>query len=190
MMKKWIMVAAMALSMVVTAQQAQAENDKDFQPYLGVGISSFQFDIAQSAPGFNNPNVTGFVIKGGVDIYRYFGLEVRSFFTGSGTSSGTYLATPVTINMKINNGFAYFAKLQAPFENGFRIYGLAGGSQASLSSTFAVATTTITVGSNGNSGSYGGGIAYDADTGLSVELEWMRYASDVSAASFFASFRF
>ncbi len=192
-MKKWIIVAV-TLIMAAAAPQADAKDWKDFEPYLGIGAGSFKFDVNQSLDsrfvGFNNPNVTGFTVKGGVDIYKYFGLELRGLFTGTGTSSGTYKNTFTSFGLKISNGFSYLAKIQAPFDGGLRIYAAIGGSQASLSGSVSVLGTTVNIASNGSSGSYGGGLAYDADNGFSMEAEWMRYASDIRAVSLFAAYRF
>jgi len=61
---------------------------------------------------------------------------------------------------------------------------------ASLKTLAGKNILALSGGNNASSNSYCGGIAYDANNGLSVELEWMRYASDISAASLFGVFRF
>ncbi len=192
-MKQWSIAIAASMGIVCSAQTAAA-NELDIHPYIGVAVSSISMDLGQinggGFSGFGKQSATGFTIKGGVDLHRYFGIEVRGLFSGSASSSGSYLGIPVNVSAKINNGTAYFAKLQYPFDNHVRIYALGGGSNASTTATLTAFGSSLSASGSGSSGSYGGGLAYDTEKSFSAEIEWVRYAADANAASLFVSYSF
>ena len=189
-MRKLCYIAIAAITMAFTTQ---AEASEAFQPYIGVGFSSISMDLSTfnggGWSGFQNVSAIGYTIKGGVDIQRYFGLEVRMFNSGSATSTGTVFGNTVNVSAKVNSGFAYFAKLQIPFENGFNAYALLGQSTANLTLTVQELGQTFTSSGNGSSSSEGLGLGYTKNNNV-FEVEWMTYASDVSALSLFVGHKF
>jgi len=173
-MKKWIMVAAMALSMVVTAQQAEAV---DSGVYTGIGVGAF--GLEWSVPGGSQKNtVAGGFAKLGVNLNDFLAFELRGGLTANGTTN----YTKGSISQKMSNFFSYIVKPQIRLSNAAEAYILLGGTTANWSLTVnalpgVVGTSAVSAtGSTTKTGfTYGVGSNFIISNNVSAGVEWVKY---------------
>jgi len=172
---KRIITAAMFTLLVLPSLASAA----DIKPYVGLGIGAYSID-----PGGNVGSKTAFGGYGavGVGFEKYFGAELRL-----GTSSKTnWSSGGANAETSIDYVFSYLAKVQAPVNDSFHIYGLLGGSTAQVTSTIKtpgfvfVSTGTNSSVTKNTSFTFGGGFDVQVIDDLSVGAEYMRYYSDVN----------
>ena len=176
-MKKY-MVAFLVLFFM---QGAAAAHAGDFVPYVSVGGGQVvtEYDELGPAGGVKIRKSTwGAIVKAGVDMYEYTGIEVRTGLTGKVKHpfpAGTLGSIPpLEVSAQVNNFVSYFAKLQYPITSKFKIYGLIGATSG-----------RITIQRNQGVGgafkgwktalSYGGGLEYKFRVRGSIGLEWVQY---------------
>jgi len=158
----------------------------DFTPYVGIGGGVFGTKYAEQAllGGLELSKTTwGSFIKAGVDNQRYyFGIELRAGLTGS--ISNTFPAgtigsiTPIDLKVQTTNFISYFAKLQYPVSQNFRVYGLLGGTSGrfKVESKRGLRGSIVTWKS---AISYGAGAEFKFRSKGSIGVEWVQYWSDV-----------
>lgn len=191
---KQVVTALLLTASLLASSQVFAAENTDFKPYIGMGVSSFFLDIGPQPTGVSGfstkPSVLGYVVKAGLDYQEYFGIELRAGASGTASQSGTVLAVPTTMSVKIDTFVAYFLKARMSFDNDFGIYALAGGSNAKVSVKLNVLGVNVAASTNGSSFSFGAGATYDLGSNVSVEAEYMKYAADTAAATVFVSYHF
>jgi len=175
-----IFLALFWVSGVVTAEAG------DFTPYIGAGggVFSTKYTEQGALGGLVLDKTTwGSFIKAGVDNQRYyFGVELRAGLTGS--ISNTFPAgtigsiTPVDLKVQTTNFTSYFAKLQYPVTQRFRVYGLLGGTfgRFKVESQRGLRGAIVTWKS---AFSYGAGAEYRFRSKGSIGIEWVQYWNDV-----------
>jgi len=158
----------------------------DFTPYIGIGGGMFGVKYAEqgSLGGLELSKTTwGSFIKAGVDNQRYyFGVELRAGLAGS--ISNTFPAgtigsiTPIDLKVQTTNFISYFAKLQYPVSQSFRVYGLLGGTSGrfKVESRRGLRGSVVTWKS---AISYGAGAEFRFRSKGSIGVEWVQYWSDV-----------
>jgi len=157
----------------------------DFTPYIGVGGGVFGAKYAEQGVlgGLELSKTTwGTFIKAGVDYQQYMGLELRTGLTGSVSNvfpAGTIGSiTPVDLKIQTTNFISYFAKLQFPASQKFRVYGLLGGTAGRFKVTSSRglrgAITTWK-----SAFSYGAGAEYKFRSKGSIGVEWVQYWNHV-----------
>jgi len=168
---------------------AIAANAADFVTYVSVGGGQVvtEYDELGPAGGVHMKKPTwGATIKAGVDIYQYTGFEVRTGITGKVKHlfpAGTLGSIPpLEVSAQLNNFVSYFAKLQYPVNDRFKLYGLIGATTARIS----VLRNQGVGGSlkGWKTGlSYGGGLEYKFRVRGSIGLEWVQYWKNVNLPS-------
>jgi len=153
---------------------AQAFN---FKPYAGVGLGDFIIDAGLGSKAAFG----GYGILGG-DFNQNVGVELRVGSTGSTTGTvmvpqgfpdGGITLVPTPAKIGVDWFVSYLLKLQYPFANNFRIYGLLGGTTLKSKFTFTGKTdykTNTTL-------SYGGGIDYNLGNQWLVGVDGMIYSN-------------
>lgn len=154
--------------LLVAALPAQAA---DIKPYTGAGVGGFIIDAGVgSKTAFGGYGILG------ADLHENYGIELRLGTTGKTGSpvtvpSGQFQETtgglipilvPTPANISIDWFFSYLLKLQYPFGNGFRIYGVVGGTTMNSKFAFTSPVSGRTVlHATATTLSFGGGIDYD-----------------------------
>ena len=139
---------------------------------LGLGASGIQY----SEPNLNlNFDGAMFILKLGYDFNEYLGAEFRIGGTGAD-------AQPVgASSVEMGAGFgSIFLKPQLPINQDFRVYALAGMTNAAFNRKQTVGGVVVlddTVTKNGFS--YGVGAEYDISDNISFGLEWVQYWTDI-----------
>ena len=155
----WITVLAGSLAW--TNDSARAE-DLYFEPYVGVGLGVFGL----STQGTSD-KVFGGYLRLGAEINPYFAPEIRVGSAAKGSTSGFSKAS-------MNWFVSYLARVQVPVSGDVTLYGVFGGTtmRTSLTPTGGTerkdTTTDFT---------FGGGLDYRLQNGVTAAAEWVRYAN-------------
>jgi len=167
-----MLAAAMLMALPGLAQAADLGDmgDSGIQPYVGAGVGVYDLNFKGSGINQSN-NVAGGFVKMGVDFNDFLGAELR---VGATDIKGGTLSQPV--RQRARYLFSYLAKLQLPFTQQFRVYGLIGGTTGNLN---ANAGGTQLAGKVATGVSFGGGFDYQVDNFTRVGLEYMRYWNKV-----------
>ena len=179
-----------ALLVCLVMQGVPAANAGDVVPYVSVGGGQVVTEYVENGPvagGVSMKKSTwSAMIKAGVDIYQYTGLEVRTGITGKINHvfpAGTLGSIPpLNVSAQVNGFVSYFAKLQYPITKSFKLYGL-----------FGATTGRTSVERNQGVGgalkgwktdlSYGGGLEYKFRVRGSIGLEWVQYWKNANLAA-------
>lgn len=178
-MRRLVLIFLTSLGMLAGFGGTAFAQDFTAKPYIGLALGGYT--LKANTPSFNQSNTAfGGHIAVGSDFGDYLGLELRLGTTSNPSSSypaGTLGAgTPgFTVKMGVNTYFSYLAKLQVPLSPQFKIYGLLGGTTASIKfdSTYAPVSTGIST--NKTDLSYGGGFRYTINDSLDIAGEAMVY---------------
>lgn len=155
MMKKSLALAAgLLMSVLSMVPVARAQ-----QPYLGVGLGLFQLD-----PGANRKMTSGVIIQAGDDFFPYLGGELR--FGGTDKASS---------RARVNWFAGAYAKPKFDVSQDLTLYGLLG--VTTMHASYVSVTTNQNQSSTKADFSYGFGLEYWSGYQVTVNAEWMRYAS-------------
>ncbi|GMR00662.1 MAG: hypothetical protein BMS9Abin18_1536 [Zetaproteobacteria bacterium] len=181
----------LVIGLLVSTLPAQAIDLKPdtFKPYAGAGLGGFIIDA-----GLGSETAFGGYGILGADLHENYGIELRVGATGD---TGSTVIVPTTLAPLPNGGgppitlgiptpatigidwfVSYLFKLQYPVDEGFRIYGLIGGTTLKSSLTFASLGRTAHI--KKTTFSYGGGIDYRLDNQWLLGVDAMVYANDAS----------
>jgi len=179
-------VIFLALFLVHGATAEAGSWVEDFTPYIGIGGGGFSTKYTEQGAlgGLKLSKSTwGSFLKAGLDNQRYyFAVEVRAGLTGSVSNifpAGTIGSIrPVDLTVQTTNFISYFAKLQYPVTQKFKVYGLLGGTTGrfKVESSGGVRGSVVTWKS---AFSYGAGAEYRFRSKGSIGLEWVQYWNDV-----------
>jgi len=186
-------ISAKAWMIVFLVGLPGAAHAEDFKPYIGLGTGIYSIGFKLSDPLTSSMSqrkqTWGGFVKAGIDVLDYFGAEVRLGSTGNPSTSwgaglpvgyGAVTTVTSTVSSQINYFFSYLGKLQYPFNDSFKVYGLAGGTMAKYTASWsATGSENATV----TGFSYGGGLEYAFANRYSLGLEWMEYLKDVTISS-------
>ena len=160
MRKSLVLIAGMLMAGMASMPAAHAQ-----QIYAGVGLGAFELD-----PGSQNKLATGVMLQLGDDFFPYLGGEIRV---------GT---TDKASNHSILNWFAgVYAKPKVDVSQDVTLYGLLG--VTALRASYTSQTTGLYQHSTKADFSYGLGVQYWAGYQVSLNAEWVRYATRADAAS-------
>jgi len=187
-MKKILIGTAMILA---GSSGAQAQ---DFKPYVGVGVGVFGIDAKDTTTAFSQKvTALGGYAKFGVDMYEYFGMELRlgtvdstgkQTYPAGSTLAGTVIATPVTVDMSTNYFKSYLLKVQNAVSSDFRFYALVGATTAKPLFKVDVPGIALFSPMKSKTGfSYGGGGDFSINDQFSVGGEWMQYWTNVKVGA-------
>jgi len=169
-MKFVVRFVAMLTVVMGSITMASAEGLK---PYVGLGVGVFTLGIDDAA-GSNTDEGIGAYLSAGVDVAKYLGAEVR---IGTTTNESSFPA--VLTEIRADYIISYLGKLQIPFGNGLRLYGLGGGTTAIVYLGLPVSDRVTKTGF-----SFGGGFDYTFSGQLfsdryRIGVEAMRYLHNV-----------
>jgi len=189
-------VAGIAIALIFFAGFSGTSQADEFKPYIGLGTGVFAVGFKLNDPlvsSFSQRNPTwGSFIKAGVDVNKYFGAELRIGLTGnpstdwgSGLPVGSGLITlvPSTVSTKINHFFSYLGKVQYPFNEAFKVYGMFGGTTAKYTAKLSIAGLNFDENATKTGFTFGGGIEFMPSENISVGLEWVEYWTDVTIST-------
>jgi len=160
----------MMFSAVAQAQDAKS----NVRPYVGVSAGAFGLEF-KNATNSQQSVVFGSLVKLGLDIGDYLGVEVRFGGTTPGTKNNIKLADSYLVS--------YLAKLQYSEGSDFTIYALAGSTTAQFKRT----VNGVEAAKRKTGLSYGGGINYFPLDQLGVGVEWVQYWSDIRLGNNFGA---
>ncbi|MBL4774863.1 MAG: porin family protein [Mariprofundus sp.] len=174
------------LWMLFFMQGAMVAHADDFITYVSVGGGQVVTEYAEAglAGGVSMKKSTwGATIKAGVDIYKYTGIEVRTGITGKvnhNFPAGTLGSIPpLAMAVQVNNFVSYFAKLQFPINDQFKVYGLLGATSGRISVERNQGVGGALKGWK-TALSYGAGLEYKFYSKGSIGLEWVQYWKNVA----------
>jgi opacity protein-like surface antigen len=161
MMKKGLfLIAGMLMSGLTMVPAAHAQ-----QVYAGVGLGAFELD-----PGSQNKLATGVMLQLGDDFFPYLGGEIRV---------GT---TDKASNHSVLNWFAgVYAKPKIDISEDVTLYGLLG--VTAMRASYPSLTTGLYQHSTKADFSYGLGVEYWSTNQVTVNADWVRYATRADAAT-------
>jgi len=173
----------MALGMIVTAQQAQAEKAEGIQPYVGIGAGAFSIGVKPTGSvGISQKNtVAAGFLQIGVDFNDYIGSEIRLGITGKGQTThpagagNLPFTTSFTTTLKLDQFYSYFAKLRLPLTSDANGYLLLGGT----TSQFAASGSNTSVTYTKTGFSYGAGVKQKWGENYALAAEWVKYWTTV-----------
>lgn len=167
MMKKGlVLIAGMLMAGMSMVPAAHAQ-----QPYAGVGIAALDLDT-----GADRKLTSGFFLRLGDDFSPYLGGELR-LGTTDRASNGS----------RINWFVSAFAKPKIDVSQDVTLYALLGVTE--MRADYTSQTTNRALSSTKANFSYGLGIEYWAANQLTVNADWVRYASRADAATKNISFK-
>jgi opacity protein-like surface antigen len=167
MMKKGlVLIAGMLMSGLTMMPAAHAQ-----QPYAGIGIAALDLDT-----GADRKLTSGIFLRLGDDFSPYLGGELR-LGTTDRASNGS----------RVNWFAGAYAKPKIDISQDVTLYGLLG--VTAMRADYTSLTTNLPLSSTKASFSYGLGIEYWAANQLTVNADWMRYASHADVATKNTSFK-
>ena len=161
MMKKGLfLIAGMLMSGLTMVPAAHAQ-----QPYAGVGIAAFDLDT-----GADRKLASGVFLRLGDDFSPYLGGELR-LGTTDRASNGS----------RVNWFVGAYAKPKIDVSQDVTLYGLLGVTE--MRADYTSRTTNQALHSTKANFSYGLGIEYWSTNQVTVNADWVRYASRADAAT-------
>jgi len=178
----------LALFMAFFNAQTLHAQEQEIEVYYGaLGAGAYSVEYTESRPtgglSVKKSAVPAGLLKVGVDA-QLWGAELRLGLMGSATSNqfsaGTLgSATAFTIDLQASPFFSYLGKLQYPFTDHFKAYILLGGTMANFSIKPSGTNVLLNSSAIKTGFTYGLGIAYKPNRDFSVEMEWIKYWTNV-----------
>lgn len=160
MKKVLVLIAGMLMSGLTMVPIAHAQ-----QSYAGIGIAALTLNT-----GGDSKMTSGAYLRFGDDFSPYLGGEVR-LGTSNKASNGS----------RVNWFAGAYAKPKIDISRNVTLYGLLG--VTALRADYTSLTTNQPLHATKASFSYGLGAEYWAANQITVDADWVRYASDADAAT-------
>ncbi|HXH71485.1 MAG TPA: outer membrane beta-barrel protein [Mariprofundaceae bacterium] len=188
MMQNVFRSLCLAIGLFGVALPAQAADY--WHPYVGAGVGDFIIDAGPgSKAAFGGYGMVGNDFNDNVGVEVRFGttgktggtLIVPVGFSQPDTVGPVTLTTPTPAKVSIDWFVAYLLKLQYPFTNGFRVYGVIGATTMKSRFTFASPVPPFTYAPTAHATtttfSYGGGFDYGLNDQWRVGVDATVYSN-------------
>lgn len=169
-----------ASTLALTAASAQADYSRfqmhPEQPYLGADVQVGRIDT-----GDKTTTLTSLLLRAGTNFMPYLGVEAQASY---GLSNGDFKATDSNgvqydCTAKNRGSYGIFLKPNTNLANGMNLYGLLGGNYADIQADCPAAGYAQN--GYGTSFAFGAGLGFMTRETMSVNLEAMRYDTDITA---------